>query len=212
MIHLIWEKADGAVIKGLAECTVQSASSKLMVDTDLNHGVITPGSVSDSQIVTVRTFSWPNNGDPTSAITDAGLYLDAYYSTDPTYTAEVNKTFCGDSATVTFGDYEASGGSHSAAADLANLLGWGDASTGGVEVSLDLGRTYQKFTTSVGGAYNVSIPLLATCMDIGSTTGQLEPGDRARLYLRLAIPSTFNDPDNAGVYLFTIGMFYNYTE
>ena len=216
MIHLIWERADGAVVKGLAECTVQSATSKQMVDTDLNHGVIRPGGISDAQIVTVRTFSWVNNGDPVSPITDAGLYIDAYYSTDPTYSADTNMSFCGEAASVSFGDYEAAGGSHSASADLSNLLTWGDAATEsdptGVGVSLDLGRTYTQFKTGVGDSYSNSISLAATCMDIGTTDGQLEPGDRARLYFRLKVPSTFTSPSNAGVYLFTIGMFYNYTE
>ena len=212
MIHLIWEKSDGAVVKGLAECTVQSASSKLMVDTDLNHGVIAPGGTSPEQIITVRTFSWANNGDATSPITGAGLYLDAYYSTDPTYTAETNKTFCGDTAAVTFGDYDAAGGSHTPAADLAYLLAWGDAATGGVEVSFDLGTNFTAFTTAAGSATTNALPLLATCMNIGSVDGQLEAGDRARIHVRLKVPSTFTSPSNAGVYLFTIGMFYNYTE
>ena len=212
MIHLIWEKSDGAVVKGLAECTVQSASSKLMVDTDLNHGVIAPGETSPEQIVTVRTFSWANNGDATSPITGAGLYLDAYYSTDPTYTAETNKSFCGDVSAMTFGDYESAGGSHTPAADLAYLLGWGDAATGGVEVSFDLGTTFTAFKTSDGSSTTNALPLLATCMNIGSVDGQLEPGDRARIHIRLKVPSTFTSPANAGVYLFTIGMFYNYTE
>jgi hypothetical protein len=212
MIHLIWEKSDGATVKGLAECTVQSASSKLMVDTDLNHGVVAPGETTDPQIVTVRTFSWTNNGDPTSAITDAGLYLDAYYSVDPTYTAETNKSFCGDVASMTFGDYESAGGSHTPAADLAYLLGWGDAATGGVEVSFDLGQSWNAFTTSAGSSIATALPVLASCMNIGAVNGQLEPGDRARIYIRLKVPSTFTNPTNAGVYLFTIGMFYNYTE
>jgi hypothetical protein len=212
MVHLIWERADGAVVKGLAECTVQSATSKLMVDSDLNHGVIRPGGTSDAQIVTVRTFSWANNGDPTSPITDAGLYLDAYYSVDPIFTADAGKSFCGDSDAVSFGDYEASGGSHSASSDFNTLLGWGDDETGGVEVSLDLGRTYQAFKTGVGDSFGNAISLLATCMDIGTTNGQLEPGDRARLYFRLKVPADFTTPSNAGVYLFTVGMFYNYTE
>jgi len=212
MVHLIWERADGAVVKGLTECSVQSATSKKMVDTDLNHGVIRPGGTSDPQIVSVRTFSWANNGDPASPITDAGLYLDAYYSVDPTYTADTNKSFCGDVSAVTMGDYEASGGSHSATADLTNLLAWGDAATGGVEVSLDLGRTWQAFKTGTGSSYSNAIDLAATCMDIGTTNGQLEPGDRARIYFRLKVPASFTTPANAGVYLFTVGMFYNYTE
>ena len=212
MVHLIWERADGAVVKGLAECTVQSATSKQMVDSDLNHGVIRPGGTSDAQTVTVRTFSWANNGDPTSPITDAGLYLDAYYSVDPTYTADASKSFCGDAAAISFGDYDASGGSHSASSDLNNLLAWGDAATGGVEVSLDLGRTWQAFATGTGDSYSNAISLNATCMDIGTTNGQLEPGDRARIYFRLKVPSTFTSPSDAGVFLFTVGMFYNYTE
>lgn len=212
MIHLIWEKADGTVIKGLTECTVQSATSKEMVDTDLNHGVIRPGATSDPQIVAVRTFSWVNNGDPNSPITEAGLYIDQYYSVDPTYSVDVGKTFCGGGTTATFGDYEASGGSHSAASDFSTLLGWGDAATGGIEVSLDLGRTYTTFKTGVGDNYGNAISLAATCMDIGVVDGQLEPGDRARLYFRLKVPSTYTSPSNAGVYLFTTGMYYTYTE
>jgi len=212
MVHLIWERADGAIVKGLAECIIQSATSKLMVDSDLNHGVIRPGGVSDAQIVAVRTFSWTNNGDPTSPITDAGLYLDAYYSVDPTFLADVGKSFCGDASAVSFGDYEASGGSHSASSDYNTLIGWGDAVTGGVEVSLDLGRTYQTFKTGLGDNYANAISLAATCMDIGTVDGQLEPGDRARMYFRLKVPSTFTSPSNAGVYLFVVGMFYNYTE
>jgi hypothetical protein len=212
MIHLIWEKADGSVAKGLAECTVQSATSKKMVDTDLNHGVIKPGGTSDPQLVSVRTFSWANNGDPTSPITDAGLYLDAYYSVDPTYTADSGKSFCGDVSTVTMGDYEASGGSHSANGDFNNLISWGDASTGGVEFSLDLGRNWQVFKTGTGNNPSNAVELTASCMDIGTTGGQLEPGDRARIYFRLKVPSTFTTPSNAGVFLFTVGMFYNYTE
>jgi hypothetical protein len=209
---LIWERADGAVVKGLAECTVQSATSKQMVDSDLNHGVIRPGGTSDAQVVTVRTFSWATNGDPASPITDAGLYLDAYYSVDPTYTADAGKSFCGDASAVSFGDYEASGGSHSASSDLNNLLAWGTAATGGVEVSLDLGRTWQAFKTGTGDSYSNAILLAATCMDIGTTDGQIEPGDRARVHFRLKVPSTFTSPANAGVFLFTVGMFYNYTE
>lgn len=212
MIHLIWEKADGEVIKGLSECTVQSATSKKMVDTDLNHGVIRPGEVSDPQVVSVRTFSWSNNGDPNSAITDAGLYLDQYYASDPTYDADSGKTFCGDAATATFGDYEASGGSHSASSDYSTILGWGDLATGGVELSLDLGRTYTRLKTGTGDAYSSAVDLAATCMDIGTVTGQLEPGDRARIYVRLQVPATFTAASNAGVYLFTLGLAYNYTE
>jgi len=212
MIHLIWEKADGAVVKGLAECTVQSETSKEMVDTDLNHGVIAPGGTSDPQVVAVRTFSWANNGDPAFPITDCGLYIDAYYSVDPTYTADETKSFCGDVDTVTMGDYEASGGSHSASSDLNNLLSWGDDETGGVEVSLDLGRTWTVFSSTVGNDYTNPITLAATCMDIGTTDGQLEPGDRARIYFRLRVPSDFIIPSNAGVFLFTVGMFYNFTE
>jgi hypothetical protein len=214
MVHLIWERSDGEVIKGLTECTVQSTTEKQMVDSDLNHGVVTPGGeTSDPQIVTVRTFSWVNNGDPSSPITDAVLYIDGYYSEDPTYEADAGKAFCGDADTAVFGDYEAAGGSHSASSDLSTILGWGDGATGdGVQVSLDLGRTYQTFKTGTGDSPANGIVLSATAMDVGTTDGQLEPGDRARLFFRISVPSTFTSPSNAGVYLFTIGMFYNYTE
>jgi hypothetical protein len=212
MIHLIYEKSDGAVIKGLSECTIQSATSKQMVDTDLNHGVIKPGSTSEIQVVSVRTFSWATNGDPVSPITDVGLYIDAYYSVDPTYTAEDTKSFCGDAATVSFGDYDASGGSHSPASDLNYLFTWGDNAIGGIEVSFDLGRTYTTIKNGTGSSIASAILVSSACMDKGSTNGQLEPGDRARIYMRIKVPSTFTDPTKAGVYLFTVGMFYNYTE
>lgn len=212
MVHLVWERADGAVVKGLTECSVQSATSKQMVDSDLNHGVVRPGDLSTTQIVTVRTFSWAQNGDPISPITGAGLYLDTYYSVDPTYAADAGKSFCGDASSVSFGDYESSGGSHSASADLAALISWGDAETGGLEVSLDLGRTWTTFKTGVGDLFSSAISLVATCMDIGNVDGQLEPGDRARLHFRIRVPSTITSPSSAGVYLFTVGLFYNYTE
>ena len=208
---LIWEKADGTIIKGLDECTTPSADTKKMVDSDLNHGVIAPGQVSNPQVIGVRTFSWKNNGDPTYAITDAGLWIDQYYSNDPTYTSETGKTFCGGATTQVFGDYNDAGGSHSPASDLSQVIDWGDSGTG-VQVSMDLGRTYSSFATGVGDSVANDIELAATCMDIGVVNGQLEPGDRALLYVRISTPSSFNDPNDAGIYLFSLGLKYNYTE
>lgn len=210
-VSLIFEKADGTVIKGLQDCTTPSASTKEMVDTDLNHGVISPGNFSLPQAVAVKTFSWNNNGDPTYAITNAAIYIDSYYTSDPTYTAESGKTFCGGAGTAVFGDYTDAGGSHTAASDLSNILDWGDNGTG-VQVSLDRGRTYTSFATGVGDSVSNALTLSATSMDIGAVDGQLEPGDRAVVYIRIGVPSTFTDPNNAGVLLFNIGLTYSYTE
>lgn len=214
-VHLIWERADGEVVKGLRECSTPSADTKEMVDTDLNHGVVTPGGQTSPQIVAVKTFSWQTNGDPNNPITGAGLYLDSYYNQGPTYTADTGKTFCGGAGTKTFGDYGDAGGSRTAASDLVTLLGWGDDGDG-VQVSLDRGRTYVSFENlgSTGSGADITDPktLSATAMDIGSVNGQLEPGDRALLYMRISIPSTANDPANAGVYLFNLGLVYDYTE
>ena len=151
-VSLIWERADGEVLKGLKDCSTPSSDTKEIVDSDLNHGVATPGGSTSPQIVAIRTFSWQRNGDPSNAITGAGLYLDSYYNQPPTYTADVGKTFCGGGSTATFGDYTDGGGSRSAASDLSTVLGWGDTNEG-VQVSLDRGRTYESFkNTGVGGS------------------------------------------------------------
>ena len=145
-VHVIFERSNGSVIKGLKDCTVPSPSSKELVDVDLNHGVVRPGNTTVPQIVNIKTFSWTRNGDPANAITDAGLFLTEYYSADTTYSPDSGKTFCGGANSATFGDYTDANGSHTSLADLTNLLAFGDAATGGVEVSVDLGRTYYKFT------------------------------------------------------------------
>jgi hypothetical protein len=211
-VHLIWKKADGEVVKGLDECTVQSPDEKQQIDSDLNHGVLAPGETSVPQITTVETFSWPNDGDPNNAITDAGVFIASYYLSDPVYTPDANKAFCGAASSVTFGDYTDSGGSHSAATDLATLLTWGDADTGGVDISLDLGRTYTRVKTGTGDSLSNAVSLAATAMDIGTVDGQLEPGDKATIYTRITVPVAYTDPANAGVVLFNMGLFFNYTE
>lgn len=210
-VHVIFERSDGSVIKGLRDCTVPSPATKELVDTDLNHGVVRPGGTTVPQIINIRTFSWTRNTDPANAITDAGLFLAEYYSADPTYVPDSGKTFCGGASSATFGDYTDANGSHTSASDLANLLAFGDAATGGVEVSVDLGRTYSRFTSAVG-TVDSPISLEATAFDIGTVDGQLEPGDRATIFTRITIPSTFTSPADAGVYLFNLGLFYNYTE
>jgi hypothetical protein len=211
MIHIIWEKTDGSVIKGLKDCASPSPTTKELVDSDLNHGVLTPGATSAPQVITLRTFSWSRNGDPVNPITDVGFFLAAYYASDPVYTADGGFTYCGGASSATFGDYTDANGSHSAGQDLAALQGFGDASTGGVQISTDLGRSYTTFSNSVGTLAN-PIQLAATAMDIGTVNGQLDPGDRASLYLRIKIPTTYTDPANQGVWLFNIGAFYSYTE
>jgi hypothetical protein len=214
-VHLIWERADGEVIKGLKDCATPSADTKELVDSDLNHGVATPGNSTAPQIVAIRTFSWQTNGDPNNPITGAGLYLDQYYSQGPTYEADTGKTYCGGASTTTFGDYSDAGGSRTASSDLSTILGWGDDGAG-VEVSLDRGRTYESFTNTgasgSGGDINDPKTLNATAMDIGAVDGQLEPGDRALLYMRVSIPEDENDPSSAGVYLFNLGLVYDFTE
>jgi hypothetical protein len=210
-VHVIFERSDGSIIKGLQECTVPSPTTKELVDVDLNHGVVSPGGTTVPQIVNIKTFSWTRNGDPTNAITDAGLFLAEYYSSDVTYVPDSGNTFCGGASSSVFGDYTDANGSHSASADLANLLAWGDAATGGVEVSVDLGLTYTKFATAVGTLAS-PLSLAATAFDIGTVDGELSPGDRATIFTRIAIPSTFTTPSDAGVFLFNIGLFYNYTE
>lgn len=210
-VSLIFERSDGTVVKGLRDCSTPSADTKEMVDQDLNHGVIVPGSFSLPQAVAIRTFSWTQNGDPQFAITDAGLYIDAYYSEDPTYTSESGKTFCGGASTSVFGDYGDAGGSHTPSSDLANILDWGDEGVG-VQVSLDRGRTYTSFATGVGDSTSNAITLAATSMDIGSVDGQLEPGDRSLIYLRIGVPSDFDNPNAAGVFLFNLGLIYSYSE
>lgn len=210
-IHVIFERSDGSVIKGLRECTVPSPTTKELVDTDLNHGVIRPGQTTVPQIINIRTFSWVRNGDPANPITDVGLFITEYYSSDVTFIPDSGNTFCGGAGSATFGDYTDANGSHTATSDLSNLLAFGDAATGGVEVSVDLGLTYTKFTSTVG---TLASPILleASAFDIGTVDGQLNPGDRATVFSRIQIPSSFNDPDDAGVWLFNIGCFYNYTE
>ena len=211
MIHLIWEKSDGATLKGLRECAVPSPDTKEVVDSDLNHGVLTPGLTSTPQIIHIRTFSWPRNTDPVNPITDCGLFLTEYYQADPTYSPDSGKTFCGGASSATFGDYTDANGSHSATSDLAALLAFGDAGTGGIEVSVDLGRTYTTLTSSVGTLAS-PLTLSATAMDIGTVDGQLNAGDRATIYTRIKIPTTYNSATQAGVYLFNMGCFFNYTE
>lgn len=210
-IHLIFEKADGTVIKGLQDCSTPSVNSKQMVDSDLNHGVVVPGGFTVPEVVAIRTFSWQQNGDPVNPITNAGIYIDTYYQADAVYSPEPGKTFCGGANSAVFGDYNDSRGSHSPSLDLSNILSWG--STGyGVQVSLDRSKTWTTFQTGVGDSISTAIQLAATSMDIGSVNGQLEPGDRALLYLRIGVPPTFVDPNNAGVYLFNLGLIYDYTE
>lgn len=121
------------------------------------------------------------------------------------------KTFCGGAGSSVFGDYTDANGSHTSAGDLANLLAFGDAATGGVEVSVDLGLTYTKFTSAVG-TFDSPISLDSTAYDIGTVDGELAPGDRATIFTRVQIPATFTSAADAGVYLFNIGLFYNYTE
>lgn len=210
-VHVIFERSDGSTVKGLEDCTIPSPATKQLVDADLNHGVVSPGGTTVPQIINIKTFSWSRNGDPANAITDAGLFLTEYYSADPSYVPDSGKTFCGGAGSATFGDYTDANGSHSAAADLANLLAFGDAGTGGVEISVDLGRTYTKFTSATGTLLN-PISLDSTAFDIGIVNGQLSPGDRATVFTRIGIPSTFDSASDAGVYLFNIGLFYNYTE
>lgn len=210
-VHVIFERSDGSTIKGLENCTVPSPSTKNLIDADLNHGVVGPGDSTVPQIINIRTYSWTKDGDPANSITDAGLFLTEYYSSDVTYVPDSSKTFCGGASSAVFGDYSDANGSHSAAADLANLLAFGDAATGGVEVSVDLGLTYTKFSSSVG-TLTSPISLAATAFDIGTVNGELSPGDRATIFTRVSIPSTFTSPTDAGVFLFNIGLFYNYTE
>ena len=210
-VHVIFERSDGSTIKGLQDCTVPSPATKDLVDADLNHGVVSPGGTTVPQIVNIKTYSWTRDGDPTNAITDAGLFLAEYYSSDPTYVPDSGKTFCGGASSAVFGDYTDANGSHSASSDLANLLAFGDADTGGVEVSVDLGLTYTKFATAVGTLAS-PLSLAATAFDIGTVDGELSPGDRATVFTRISIPSTFTSPTDAGVFLFNIGLFYNYTE
>lgn len=210
-VSLIWERANGELIKGLRDCSVPSPSTKEMVDSDLNHGVIRPGGVSVPQVVSVRTFSWTNNGDPSFPITGAALWFEAYYSNGPNYGADEDKTFCDGSSLATFGNYQDAGGSHSPQSDYSTLLAWGDRTDGnyGLQLSLDHGRNYTRLKTGIGNNSNNAVTLTASAMDIGTVDGQLEPGDRAVLYFRLAIPSDFTTP---GIYLFCIGMRYDYTE
>jgi hypothetical protein len=210
-VHVIFERSDGSTIKGLQDCTVPSPATKQLVDINLNHGVVNPGDTTVPQIVNIKTYSWNRDGDPANAITDAGLFLAEYYSSDVTYVPDSGKTFCAGANSSVFGGYIDANGSHSAAGDLANLLGFGDAATGGVEVSVDLGLTYTKFATAVGTLAS-PISLAATAFDIGATDGELSPGDRATVFTRITIPTGFNDPTDAGVFLFNIGLFYNYTE
>ena len=210
-VHIIFEKSDGSIVKGLRDCTIPSPATKELVDSDLNHGVIRPGQTTTPQIIAIRTFSWNTNGLPGNPITDCGLFLSEYYTTSPTYSPDSGKTFCGGASSSTFGGYSDANGSHSAAGDLAALQSFGDLDTGGVEVSVDLGRNYTKFTSTLGILSN-PIALAATAMDIGSVNGQLNPGDVARIFTRIQIPSTFNSASQAGVYLFNLGLFYNYTE
>jgi len=210
-VHIIFERSDGSTVKGLQDCAVPSPSTKSLVDADLNHGVVSPGGTTVPQIINIRTYSWVRDGDPTNAITDAGLFLAEYYSADATFVPDSGKTFCGGASSAVFGDYSDANGSHSASADKANLLAWGDAATGGVEVSVDLGLTYTKFTTAVG-ILTLPISLAATAFDIGTVDGELSPGDRATIFTRIKIPSTFTSAADAGVFLFNIGLFYNYTE
>lgn len=211
MVHLIWEKTDGTILKGLQDCAIPSPSTKELVDTDLNHGVLNPGDTSVPQVISLRTFSWSENGDAVNPITDCGFFLTSYYTADPVYTSEASKTFCGGASTSTFGDYEDANGSHSATSDLAALRGFGDAGSGGVQISNDLGRTYSTFSTTVG-VFDTPVELKSTAMDIGTVNGQLDPGDRATIYLRIKIPSSFNNTSDAGVYLFNLGLRFNYTE
>lgn len=210
-VYIIWEEADGSVVKGLDECDTPSADTKKFVDTDLNHGSVSAGSFTVPKAVSIRSFSWVRNGDPAQPITDAKLYLDPYYSNDATYTAPSGKTFCGGAGTAVFGDYSDAGGSATPNSDYSNLISWGDDDFG-LQVSLDRGRTYTTIKTGVGDTIGNGIDLAATAMDIGSVDGQLEPGDRALLYLRIGIPSTFNDPNNQGILLFGLGLTFNYTE
>lgn len=220
-VRIIWKSSDGTVIKGLSDCSSSADQStpadeitglqKKMVDSDLNHGTVRPGSTTLPQIVSINTFSWQTNGNPENAITGAGLYLDQYYSDGPSYSADTGKYFCDGSSSTVFGGYSSSGGSHTAGADYSNILSWGDDGYG-VQVSLDRGSTYQTFKTGQGDGPTNTISLKATSMDVGSVDGQLDPGDRAIMYLKIGVPSTFNDPTSAGVYLFSIGLVYNYTE
>jgi len=210
-VHVIFERSDGSTIKGLQDCTVPSPATKQLIDIDLNHGVVNPGNTTVPQIVNIKTYSWVRDGNPANAITDAGLFLAEYYSSDVTYVPDSGKTFCAGASSSVFGDYTDANGSHSSSADLANLLAWGDAATGGVEVSVDLGLTYTKFATAVGTLAS-PLSLAATAFDIGTVDGELSPGDRATVFTRIAVPSTFTSASDAGVFLFNIGLFYNYTE
>lgn len=209
-VSLIWEKADGQVVKGLTDCETPSANTKQVVDTDLNHGVVTPGSFTVPQPVVIKTFSWANNGDPDNAITNVGIYLDNYYTTGPTYEAETGKVFCGGGSSAAFGNYQESGGTHTASADYTNIIQWGDDGYG-VQISLDRGRTYTTIKTGVGDSIGNPITLAATAMDIGNIDGQLEPGDRAVVYVRIGIPPSFTNVNDAGIYLFNLGLVYAYT-
>ena len=210
-VHVIFERSDGSTIKGLQDCTVPTASTKELVDADLNHGVVSPGGTTVPKIINISTFSWARDGDPSSAITDAGLFLAEYYSADATFVPDSGMTFCGGANSAVFGDYTDANGSHTASLDLANLLAFGDADTGGVEISVDLGLTYTKFTSSIG-TLSSPLSLAATSFDIGTVDGELSPGDRSTIFTRIKIPSTFTSAADAGVFLFNIGLFYNYTE
>ena len=207
-VSIVWESADGEVVKGLTDCPTPSADVKLMVDRDLNHGLVRPGAVSTPQTVALRTFSWTRNGDPTYAVTNAGLWLDAYYATGPVYAADAGKAFSGGSTTVSFGGYSESGGSRSAASDLATLLAWGDEGAG-VQVYLDRQKTWTPFSSAAGKSASTAIVLPKSAMDVGVVDGQLEPGDRALIHLRVSVPADCADP---GVYLFTVGCKFDFTE
>jgi hypothetical protein len=210
-ISLIWEAADGAVVKGLADCPTQSATAKEMVDSDLNHGALVPGGSTPPQAVSVRTYSWTTNGDPKYKVTGCGLWLEKYYTSGPTYVADSGKTFCDGSGTAAFGNYAEAGGSATESADWTTLLSWGDRTDGlyGVLVSLDRGKSWTKFCSAAGSNVGNALAVKASAMDVGVVDGELQPGDRATLLVKIAAP-----PDAAayGVILFCIGMVYSYTE
>lgn len=209
-VHLIWEYADGSVLKGLVDCDSADPDTKQMVDSDLKFGQVQPGQTSAPQAYSVRPFSWIRNGDPANPITDFAVYLDEYYSTDPAYVPDSGKTFCDGASTAVFGDYTDANGSNSPAFDKAKLLEWGDAGTGGLEISLDRGKTYTRIKTGVGDSIANALPVPATALDVGSVDGQIDPGDRAMIYARVTIPATYTD--GAGVYLWTLGSTFNFTE
>lgn len=210
-IWLQFERADGSLIKGLQDCSVPTGTEKEIIDLDLNHGRIVPGSFSTPETISLKAFSWAQNGDPAYPITGVGFYIDQYYNTPPTYYPDSGKLFCGSSSSEVFGDYEDARGSHTASSDLANILSFGDAGYG-VQISLDRGRTYTAFKTGVGDGIDTAIQLKATALDIGTIDGQLDPGDRAVIYIKIGVPPTFNSAQDAGIYLFTLGTIYTYSE